>query len=248
MAKNSKYLNWLRRKRNQPGKHKPSSEMKKDNSVSYLHDQGSVTPSSFTLHRSIKTLSYESFIQIITGEDLGPLIISGQPPIEELILAWEGIADEYAGAIKTGKSKSVFEAYRKVIRIEAQIKLVDASLYYLTHEYDEEIANILFNNGYHLITPNDDRETYLKDIEKVRTEAKTLIVVLNQAVAHYKLLSPDNEHKVERSYQDFIDELAILSKHQGYALRAKEITVLEYCSIVNSYIAFVEASKKKQNG
>lgn len=245
MAKNKKYLNWLQKKLKQPAKHKPSSEMNTNSSVSYLHAQGSGTPSSFTLHRSIKTLTYESFIQIITGEDLRPLIIEGEPPIDELVSAWDNIADEYANAIKTGKSKSVFEAYKKVVRIEAQIKMIDACLYYLTHGYDEEICTILADNGYHFITYSDDQEAYLKQIDIVRTQAKTLVVVLNQAVAHYKLLSPDNEMKVERSYQDFIDELAILSKHQGYALRAKEITVLEYCSVVNAYIRYVEANKKK---
>lgn len=246
MPKKQKLSKWLRKKLNPQDKHKPSSETKKADSVSYQHDQGSDTPSSFTLHRSIRTLTYESFIQIITGEDLGPLIIEGTPPIDELISAWDNISDEYANAINTGKSKSVFEAYKKVVRLQAQVKMIDACLYYLEHGYDEEIAQILADAGYHHIQPNDDREAYLKSINRVRTQAKTLVVVLNQAVAHYKLLSPDNEMKVERSYQDFMDELAILSKHQGYALRAKEITVLEYCAVVNAYIRYVEAHKKKQ--
>jgi hypothetical protein len=248
MPKNRKYLNWLRKKQKQQGSRKPSTGTRKNDSVSYQHQQHSDTPSSFTLHRSIKTLCYESFILIITGEDLGPLIISGQPPVDELVSAWNTIADEYAEAIKTGKSKSVFEAYKKVVRLEAQIKMIDACLYYLTQYYDEEIATILSENGYHFIAPNDDTEVYLREINIVRTQAKTLIVILNQAVAHYRLLSPDNELKFERSYQDFLNELAVLSEHQGYALRPKEITVAEYCAVVNSFIRKVEAYKKKHNG
>lgn len=246
MAKNKKYLNWLQKRLNSLAKSRPSTETEKGSFVSYQHDQELGSPSSFTLHQSIRTLSYESFILILTGEDLGPLIISGQPPVDELISAWDNISEEYSAAIKTNKSKGVFEAYKKIVRIESQIKLIDAALLYLECEYDEEIATILLENGYHLVEPNDDKEAYLRSINTVRTQAKTLVIILNQAVAHYKLLSPDNEMKVERGYQSFLDELAILSKHQGSFLKPKELTVAEYCAVVNGYIAYVEANKKEQ--
>jgi len=249
MQRTWKYLNKLLRKLKQRVKRKPFFATKKADSVTYLHDQGLDTPSSFTLHKSIRTLVYDSFIRIITGEDLGLLIIEGQPPIEELITAWDTISEEYTEAIKTNKGKGVLKAYLKFSKLEAQTKMLDAAIFHLTHEYDEEIATILFENGYHLVEPNDDRETYLKQLEKVRLQAGTLVVMLNQAAAAYKLLAPDNDMKIERTYQNFLDELAILSKHQGGALiKSKDITVAEYCSVVNSYIAYVEASKKKNNG
>lgn len=246
MPKIFKYLSSLRKKPNRQEKLRPSTETAKDNSVSYQHGQGSATLSSFTLHKSIKTLTYESFIQIITGEDLGPLIISGEPPIDELVSAWDNISEEYGAAIKTHRSKSVFEAYKKFVRLESQMKLIDASLFYLTHEYDEEIAQILADNGYYHVQPNDNREEYLRQLKIVKTQAGTLVVMLNQAAANYKLLASDSELKAERDYQSFLDELAILSEHQGYALRPKEITVAEYCAVVNNFMAKVEANKKKQ--
>lgn len=246
MPKNKKYSNWLRRKLKKQETTTPSTTMVKESPASSLHPSQQDIPSKSTLHSSIRTLPYDSFIHIITGEDLKPLVISGEPSVVDLVTAWDNISDEYGTAIKSGKSKSVFAAYKKVVRLEGKTKLVDASLFYLTEMYDEEIATILHENGYLLITPNPDREKYLKMIDRVRTQAKTLVVKLNQAVAQYKLLSPDNEMKVERDYQSYIDELAILSKHQGYALRAKEITVLEYCAVVNAYMAFVDAHKKQQ--
>lgn len=248
MPRKRKLLNSLLKKLKALVKRKPSTVTQKGSSVSYQHQQ-SGTPSSYSLHRSIRTLTYDSFIRIITGEDLGLLIIEGQPPVDELVSAWDHISEEYTEAIKTNNGKGVLKAYLKFTKLQAQMKMIDASIFYLTNAYDEEIANNLFENGYPLVEPNDNRETYLKQIDRVRIKAGTLVVMLNQAAAAYKLLAPDNEMKVERSYQNFLDELAILSKHQGGALiKAKDITVAEYCSVVNSYIAYVEANKKNKNG
>jgi hypothetical protein len=94
-----------------------------------------------------------------------------------------------------------------------------------------------------LITFTEDREQYLSMIERVRTEAKTLIVLLNRYCNEYKILSPDEKENV-REYADYITEVAILSKYQGYSIKTKEVTVLEYCCIVNSFIAHQEALKK----
>lgn len=248
MPKKKRYLSWLRRGQKKQEKTSHSTTTAKDNLASYPLPHPQAIPSDYTLHRSIRTLPYDCFVQIITGEDLGPLIIEGQPPVDELVSAWDTISDEYSNAIKSGKSKNVFAAYKKYVRLDSQMKMIDAALYYLTEMYDEEIATILHDNGYRLITPDPDREKYLAQIDFVRTQAKTLVVMLNLAAAQYKLLAPDNEHKIERDYQGFMDELAILSKHQGYAIRAKEITVLEYCAVINAYILWVEANKPKADG
>jgi len=248
MPRKKRYLNWLLKGQKKQDKTSPSTTMAEASPASYPQASPQATPSAYSLHHSIRTLPYDCFVQIITGEELKPLIISGNPPVDELVSAWDNISDEYSNAIKSGKSKNVFAAYKKYIRIDSKMKMIDAALMYLTELYDEEIAVILHENGYKLITPEPDREKYLKQIKFVRTQAGSLVVMLNQAVAAYKLLSPDNEHKVERDYQSFIDELAILSKHQGYALRAKEITVLEYCAVINAYMLYVEANKPKANG
>jgi hypothetical protein len=249
MPKKKHYLSWLRKGQKKQGATSPSTTMAEGSHASSLQQSQQDIQSAYSLHRSIRTLPYDCFVQIITGEELKPLIISGTPPVDELVSAWDNISDEYSNAIKSGKSKNVFAAYKKYIRIDSKMKMVDAALMYLTELYDEEIATILHQNGYRLITPEPDREKYLKQIRFVRSQAGSLVVMLNQAVAAYKLLAPDNEHKVERDYQSFIDELAILSKHQGYALRAKEITVLEYCAVINAYMLYVEANRKEaKNG
>jgi len=238
-----KYFSWLIKKQKKQANGKPSGTMNSDNVVSYLHQQHKDIPSDYTLHRSIRTLLYEDFLNVITNGELAPLIISGTPPIDELITAWETITEEYAEAIKNNRSRSVFDCYKKIVRLQAQIQIIDAGLMFLEKQFDEEIAAVIANMGYTMITYDEDTEVYLNRIKRVRTEAKTLIVLLNMAVSEYKILAPDGK-AASTNYQDYINELAMLSKHMGYSIKAKEITVLEYCSIVNSFIAYNEALKQ----
>ena len=242
MPKNKKYFSGLTGWLKKLVSGRPFTQTSMEPLVSYRHQQPSGTPSGYTLHRSIRTLIYEDFLQVIISGELAPLIISGNPPIDELVTAWENITEEYSEAIKSHRSRSVFDCYKRIIRTQAQIQVIDAGLMYLTQQFDEEIANVIADMGYTLIIWDEDKEVYLNRINRVRTEAKTLIVMLNQYKNEYSIINPDGK-EVNRDYQSYLNELAILSKHQGYAIRVKEITVLEYCSIVNSFIAYNEALK-----
>jgi hypothetical protein len=53
----------------------------------------------------------------------------------------------------------------------------------------------------------------------------------------------------QRQMIDYEKELRILSKFMGYNIRKQDITVMEYCSILNAYIENAEAIKKQtENG
>jgi hypothetical protein len=242
MPKIKKYFSRLIRWLKKLVSGRPSTKTSMEPLVSYRHQQPSDTPSGYTLHRSIRTLIYEDFLQVIVSGELAPLIISGTPPIDELVTAWQNITEEYSEAIKSPQSRSVFDCYKRIIITQAQMQVIDAGLMYLSKHFDEDVASVIANMGYTLIAWDEDNEVYMNRINRVRTEAKTLVVLLTQYVNEYKILSPDGK-EVSRDYKSYFTELAILSKHQGYAIKVKEITVLEYCSIVNSFIAYNEALK-----
>jgi hypothetical protein len=246
MQKKKKYLGWLQKKLKKQAVGRQYGKTNRGNGDSSRRRKQPAIPSGYSLHRSIRTLKYEAFVQIMIEDELRHLVISGNPPVDELVSAWNAIATEYSEAIRSAKSQSIFECYKKIILLQARIQIVDSAILLLTERYDEEVAWILFNMGYPLIVPHNDRAAYLKNVERVRTEAKTLVVILTQYVNEYKMLSPDGP-EIKKDYQSYLDELAVLSKYQGYALRMTDITVSEYCSIVNSFIAYYEL-QKKNNG
>lgn len=246
MKKKGKYISWHRKEQEKQMSGKPSLETKEENSVSSLQVSPPGIQSLGTYHKSIKTLVYEDFLTILTTEELKPLVISGEPPIDELVTAWESITDEYSNAIKTPKSDSIYACYKKIKRTEAYIKLVDWCLLILTEEYDEQFAKMIAEMGYNMIEPCDDKEEYLRRIKIVKLQASTLIVLLNQYQNEYNLLAPGDD-KAKRDYQSYMDELALLSRHQGGGLiQPKSITVAQYISIVNSFMSYHDALRMHQ--
>jgi len=246
MPKKKRYISWLRKKQEKQTNGKPSTKMNSEEHNSLPPQQQQESPSAYSLHSSIRTLIYDDWITILEKEELKPLIISGQPPIDELVSAWDSITDEYTAAIKTPKSNSIFDCYKKIERTKEKIKVLDWILFLLEFQYDEDLANELVKHGYSLITLCDDKEEYLKKINRVRTKAKTLIVLLGQYQNEYNLLAPD-DNKVKRDRQSYIDELAILAKYQGGGfIDPRKITVEIYISIVNSFMRYQESLNRQQ--
>lgn len=245
MLKMTRYFNWLHKKPKKQENGRASGLTNSETPVSYLHQQQPGTPSPYSLHRSIKSLPYENFVLVLTEEELSHIIISGNPPIDELVIAWENITTEYSQSIQSDKSRSIFECYRKIKRTQKMISLIDNALDFLEMKYDALLAEEIANLGYFLVKNIEDREEYLEQIERVRTEAKTLVIILGQYQTEYKLLAPE-DNTVKRDYQSYMTELAILSRHQNTFLKAKEITVQEYCNVVNAFVAYHEAIKRKE--
>jgi len=258
MSLKSKYWNRLFRKLRRPGNGKPSGMMSGERHVSYLHQQQPDIQSKHSLHRTIRTLPYENFVLVLTEGELAPLIISGEPPIDELVLAWQNITEEYSDAIRVGKSKNVFDCLKKIERTRTHIKIIESAAQYLQQRaefvkehlpwetniyHDPEVASSVSELGYTLIKPAESFEEYLTQIERVRTEARTLVVLLQQYENEFRILSPDSE-AVKRDYQSYMRELVMLSRFQGYPLKAKEITVSDYCNIINAFIEYHDALKK----
>lgn len=245
----------MQRKKKHTGKLN-GSQMSQANGMQSLQTDQSLEqtshkePLSGTFHQSCQTLLYDSFIRVLTGEGLHLLVIAGVPSPEQLKSAWEAILQEYSGLIKTEKSDSYFSLHKKIAYTEWQLSFFDSSLGYLKLQYDREIAEKIAELGYELIQDLPDRTAYLKQIYLLESEAKTLVVLLNQYHNEYKTLYPDEQvPKGERTIPDYDKELAILSKYVGFRLKKTEITVSEFCGYASLYLEEVrEQKKRKQNG
>lgn len=218
----------------------PSTGTTGGNSVSPRPKMQQGSPSSNMYHQSCQTLRYDKWIEIVLTGDLSHLIISGTPTGDELESAWKSILTEYSELVQTEKSEDVFAAYKKVVQTEWHISFIDHCIAVLKVQYDKEIADLLSARGFGEVVYSEDREVYLKSLYGIQMEAKVLVVLLNQYTAEYKSLAKDDISQQEpgaaRTRADYEKELWILSKFQGYRIIPAEITVLQYCMIVNLYI------------
>jgi hypothetical protein len=172
-------------------------------------------------------------------KDLSLLTISGEPSEEDLAKAYDAIMLEFSDLIRTEKTTSVFDLYKRLSYTKWKLTYLGWALSYLKHQYKKEYAERISLLGYDLIEEMEDREAYLKQIYLVENDAKFLVVQLNQLSNEYKLLNPaSTSEESERTAMDYQKELAILSRFMGKWIRADEITVFEFCSIVNAYLDY----------
>lgn len=165
------------------------------------------------------------------------LVITGHPSNEEILQAWEFIKIEYSDLIRTPKSVSIHDVWKKIQFTKFKIELINECVEFLKYKgYDEEIAGVIVEHGFSYVTNKDDYSEYLKGVYLVETEAKVLQVLLNQYFNEYKLLCPDTEVIAERTVADYDREIAIVQKFMGTIIRKKDITVAEWCSYFNLYI------------
>jgi hypothetical protein len=170
-----------------------------------------------------ETLIYWDFIQIMLGR---------KPQPEN----WDDIIAAHSEAIKTPKSTSVFECWKKIEFLTTKLNFVTLACNYLKHEHDDGIAEQLMLHGYDYVQPNDNRDEYLKQIYLVETEAKTLVVLLNQYYIEFKALSPEGENPSDITLEKYEKELGIVGKYLGFRINKFEVTCPEYCAFANLYI------------
>lgn len=205
-------------------------------------------PSLDSFHHQCQTLPLIKFWEVIDTGELTHLIISGNPSPIELNEAWDKITREYGEILKTEKSENVFQLWKKIEHTRSMITFIERALMALKWRYDEEIASWLHNYGYSLITASEDRDEYLRGIYRVESEAKSLVVMLNQYLTEYKIVNPTPEEEITKPARiERVRDLMILSKFQGTMIRPESTSVMEYAAIVNLFIEHVNEQKKLAN-
>jgi len=249
MLKKPKYLikllNWLRR----PGRLMRFIPMAKAKSNASLPATQPGTLLSSTFHQSIETLKYKTFLEIQIDGDVSRLKIEGDPHPDILTLAWYEIQLQYSDAVKTPKTNSLLQLSNKILKTMWQMTMVDNCIVVLKRGYDKEAAGYLFELGYSLIEENKDWTEYLKQVISVETQAKVLIVMLNQYQIEYKMMNPASNDLVKRTMVDYEKELRIVAKVAvGAFVKAGDITTMEFISMLNAYIEHNELLKEPVNG
>lgn len=186
-------------------------------------------------------------------DDLSKLIISGQPDKKDLVNAWQDILQEYSDLIKSEKSKSIFEAWKKVAYTEWQIKFIEAVILKFrmknpetdAYLYNREQALQVSELGYSFIPEPENEEDYLQAINFLDIESRNLTIFLNQYTVEYNLLCPKQEEKVKRQEIDYDTELAVLSKFMGTFIDKRKRSVQDVCAIINVFNQHNEIVKKQ---
>lgn len=235
----TKLLTWLKAQ----VKHLLSTQTKEEKNASSLPLNQPGIQSNNTYHQGIEKLPYSVFLQVMTTGDVRHLIIEGNPSDVELTMAWYEIQYQYSDSVRTPKTDSILQLSKKILDARWRMSFVDLCVFILKKGYNREPAEALVSLGYSLVEDLPEWDSYLMQVYQVETEAKFLIIQLNQYNNEYKKLCPESDAIQSRTMIDYEKELRILSKFMGYSIKKDQITTMEFCSILNAYIEHIESRK-----
>ncbi len=151
---------------------------------------------------------------------------------------WDKIFEEYSVLSASTQSNHILELLKEVKRLEFTINLIQSCLTVL-HNCSKHNLNVsdyqptidtLKSYGYYYEYSN---LSLMDDMTQIINESKALHIDLADNIAEYNTLTESK--KAESTESDFLDEAAIISKFNGFAINPRTTTVIEYISYLSVY-------------
>lgn len=163
-------------------------------------------------------------MDVLQEKDYSRLIISGDPPESVLKEAWSAIYLQYCEAMQDGTYNELFDKTKRIQDFNARITLLDGIVMHLQLTYDAALVNIVNQMGIGLELKSD--EDPIKKLKQVQGRMKRMILDMENLKKEIAALEGDKKQTATVEY--FEDWLSIMSKSYGYAVRAKDISVLQF--------------------
>lgn len=199
--------------------------------------------STATLHRTCQ-LPLDGFIKAHCRGDFSGLIISGDPSNQEILDAWNEIVFEFSGLIKSESTEAQVSLAREIGLLQHHLKYVECACVLLSQRYDIDVINELIRMGYDGEYPEQDPVAMKRQLERVKSLSKTYYYDLDQLFDQYARTMKTQEGK-KQSEEDFVKNLAMLSKYQGYRLDRFTLTTEEYAIIFSNYLNEFKYTQKQ---
>lgn len=188
-------------------------------------------------------------------EDLGYLLISGQPNILELQDAFERIIGEFSSLVQNDKSEAIIKISKRIGLLQWQITYIDyivgsdEVIGALQVKHVPELCTELRKLGYDYKFDPTNRYQYERDLLAVRSRAKSLISQRSNLLQEYKRMTATNGTGKRKTREDFEEELISLSRFQGYHIDKATTMTSSYAMLMTQYNKSAQAAKKaEKNG
>lgn len=117
-------------------------------------------------------------------------------PLEILVKQWESIKMDFHNKLDMQSEKDNVKLKADALLYEMKYKQIQIGCDILEVEYNEMVANSLKSLGFPIQYSND-RDEYLKSINKVRKRSKSILAQSVSAVNHYKDLSEKTKRNID---------------------------------------------------
>ena len=192
------------------------------------------------LRRLCRDITMAVFIECYC-HDIFKGLGEGKP--EDIAEAWNDILSDWSNLMRNEDSDYLISLADQLNCLKFHITFVEYSTFYLQRVYDREIIDRLINEcGYDGNYPEDNRDAYLKQLSRVVSLCKTKVYEASELGDEIERLQKGSKGE-KTTEEEFISNMARLSKYQGYRINKFKIDVFEYTQIHNNFIAEIKNSK-----
>lgn len=171
--------------------------------------------------------------------DLTALVKEGESDDVSLHAHWVIINQQYVDLAGDTLNKAAISLELEVEALAHRITSIYEALEILRTYRVDELVELLQKEGYRFQFNSDDLVSYYKDLSRVSTRAKTLIVELETKTA--QLARQHDSKGGEKIARDHFESwLVVLSKFMGHNLNPDELTVARYATIMKHYNSHCE--------
>lgn len=197
---------------------------------------------SYAFYQHIVDLPLNRFIETATTGNLSALVISGEPPIEELQQAWGVIMSEYSMAIGDHETQLRFNLFTEIHKLEMKIKqlalIVSILQNYYVPRFVTELNRLLITT---IVFDVHNKEDYDRKLKTALNKSKAFKIQLDLKVKHYESMQTNEEGgSVTKEY--FQSVLITISNHAKYLI-PDTITVYQFCERIKRFNKEMEIKK-----
>ncbi len=169
-------------------------------------------------------LELDRFLDVLFEKDYSRLIIAGDVPEDVLKEAWASIYLQYCELTGEGSYNALFEKTKQIQEMNGKITLLDGIVQYLQMCYDSDMVKIVNEFGIGLdLSAADDAA---KKLKMVQGFIKRMIV--DMGILKKEVEALEEEGKTNTGLDHYEDWLTVMSKTYQYAVRAKDISVMQF--------------------
>lgn len=195
---------------------------------------------SYIVYDSCYNTPLKVYISVVCDHNLRALVISGNPPEDDLFEVIEKINGELSELSGNGEYSARKEVTRKVYTYRAMIALLCSCQRTVAAGEREKAVKYLLKLG---IRCNGDDRKLIEVLSGIIREKK--IRLRSEEEKFKKLLDDDKGEQLTRAY--FADQLVALSKYAGFRLTT-DIMLSEYAVYLKSLKEDVKRYKMIMNG
>lgn len=201
--------------------------------------QSNISTTLDQYYRSIVDLPLRNFIDVAVNENLNALVISGDPSIEDLAIAWHEINNQYADAMGDNEHRLFITLYKEVAILSVTYSQIEILVGILSESCRVNVfpadlykeLNSLTKSNFSFL--ENDNESNLENINRCKNRSKSIKIQLDIKEGQLKAMEA-KEKKGKITKEHFYSILITISDHVKYNVH-DDITVFEFCERVKRH-------------